>query len=62
MFGDTLGVAWDGFVMIFGNVPKKVEHFEIPELSGSIFPVAGCSKQSLLAYSGVKKKKNRTDF
>ena len=58
MFGDTLGVVWDGLVMIFGKCSKNPQKQKCLELSGSNFPVADCLKQSLLAYSGetIKKK------
>ena len=55
MFGDTLGMVWDGLVMIFGRCSENLDTTYILELSGSIFPVMGCSKQSLLGYSRVNK-------
>ena len=54
MFGDTLEVVWNGLVLIFGKCSENLGKFEILELSGSIFPVTGCSEQSLLAYPRVK--------
>ena len=33
MFGDTLGVAWDGFGMIWGKCSDFVLKTKIPEMS-----------------------------
>ena len=56
MFGHTLGAFSDRFGMVSGKnsdeVEKssdEVEKMKFSNLSGSIFPASGCSKQSFLA-------------
>ena len=49
MFGDTLGVVWDGLVMIFGKCSEHLRNFEISELSRNKFPVTGCSTQFVVS-------------
>ncbi len=52
MFGHTLGAFSDRFGMVSEKNPKNsdnVEEMKFSNVSGSIFPSSGCSKQLFLA-------------
>ena len=45
MFGDTLGMFLDGFGRVSRKSSEEVENSKLSEVSGSIFPASGRSKQ-----------------
>ena len=51
VFWDTLGRFSDRFGYVLGKSSAEVEKTKFPDLSGSIFPASGRSKQLFLGYS-----------
>ena len=52
--GSGLGMFLDRFGMVLEKMSDEVEKSKFSDLSGSIFPESGCSKQLFLAGSRTK--------
>ena len=58
VFGSTLGMFSDRFGRVLIKSSENIEKYKSSDLSGSMFPASGCSKQLLLSGHWTKISEN----